>query len=443
MLFSKKHDYKIHWDTFYTGDRNVYIDSTRDRKEYPSLNDEISTQVLVVGGGYTGLACALHLNHLGYDVTVIERHHVGWGASGRNGGQVQSGYQLEYSNMESRYGELITHQAHDQAEEGMQQIRDWIDEFGIDCEKQDGVICVSLSEGGMRSQLEKMEREKAYWGDSVEPMDAATLKKNIGSSFYMGGLHDKQAFHINPMKYVVGLAKAAAARGVRIYENTPAEVILTGDMIKVYTASGAINCKHLVLCGSAYQGTLIPELRSKNLLLRTSMVATEPLPKNTSVLKGGQAVYEDCFNLYYFRKSADNRLIFGGGDSIQGLEKDRSRQEDIIQEVLEDMHLIYPQVRDNKITHVWGGYLGVTVSQMPLVGKLKGTNIYHAGGYCGHGSVPSHVAARAIAEAIDGRPGRISTFRNFTTMTIPGMGRFDPLIGRMALAWYRFLDRNA
>ncbi len=415
-----------------------YLSTASVRSPSPPLETDLSVDVCVIGGGYTGLSSAIHLAELGFEVAVLEAHRVGWGASGRNGGQVGSGQRLGQDVLETELGHDHSRALWSIAEEAKFTVRELIKKYGIRCEYRPGIAGLGQcrhSARRARSTLEHLERNYGY--DQLEMLDDESLAELVGSTVFKGGLIDWGAGHLHPLKYAFGLADGAREIGVRVFEASGAESIGNGRRITVTTAKGSVSATAVVIACNGYLGTLDPKTSRKVMPINSFMIATEPLGERraTRILGRDVAAYDDRFVVNYFRRSPDHRLLFGGGESY-GVRFPR----DIAHKVRKRMLRIFPDLSDVRIDYAWGGTLAITRNRMPYFARA-GTSIYSASGYSGHGVALATMAGKIIAQAIGGDLEKFDVMARVPTPGFPGGNRLRSPILTLALIWFAIRDR--
>ncbi len=320
---------------------SFYADTVSHLPLQPPLKGEHKADVVIVGAGFTGLSAALHLAERGYDVAVLDAHRMGFGASGRNGGQVGSGQRVEQDRLEKTYGLDKARQLWGLAEDAKALVRHLITTHDIDCHYRDGIAhsCWRQSEVDEDHRyVEKLQREYNY--EQIEPLDQNAMYDMIGSPVYRGGSIDHGAGHLHPLAYVLGLGRAALAAGVRVYENSMATRIIEGKKPSVMTDQGAIHADHLILACNGYLGALNKPVARRVMPINNFIVTTAPLDtESPSVLASDIAVADSKFVLNYFRRSHDNRLIFGGGENVS-----YRFPTDIRAMVSKPLHTVFPQL---------------------------------------------------------------------------------------------------
>jgi gamma-glutamylputrescine oxidase len=395
---------------------SYYAASANPVPPRPALEESVEADVCVIGAGYTGLSSALFLLEQGFSVVVLEAARVGFGASGRNGGQIVNSYSRDIDVIEKSVGareaQLLGHMAF----EGASIIRERVARYGIDCDLKDGGIFAALTSkqmGHLQSQQRLWER---YGNTQLRLLDQHAIRDAVACEHYIGGLLDMSGGHIHPLNLALGEATAIESLGGRIFEQSAALRIERGAEPVVHTARGQVRAKFVIVAGNAYLGNLVPELAAKSMPCGTQVIATEPLDAQlaSSLLPQDYCV-EDCnYLLDYYRLSADKRLIFGGG-VVYGA-RDPANIETIIRP---KMLKALPQLKNVKIDYAWTGNFLLTLSRLPQVGRL-GDNIYYSQGCSGHGVTYTHLAGKVLAQALRGQAERFDAFAGLPHYPFPG-----------------------
>ncbi|WOC78168.1 FAD-binding oxidoreductase [Stutzerimonas frequens] len=416
---------------------SYYAATANMTKERPALQEAKQTDVCVIGAGYTGLSTALFLLEKGFSVTVLEATKVGFGASGRNGGQIVNSYSRDLDSIERSVDSSAAKLIGQMAFEGGRIIRERVARYNIQCDLKDGGVFAALSQ----KQMHHLEAQKALWErygyHQLELLDEQGIKRVVASDRYIGGMLDKQGGHIHPLNLALGEAAAVESLGGVVYENSPAVRIERGEQPLIHTPTGNVRAKFVVVAGNAYLGNLIPELAAKSMPCGTQVIATEPLDDELarSLLPQDYCV-EDCnYLLDYYRLSADKRLIYGGG-VVYGA-RDPADIESIIHP---KMLKTFPQLAKVKIDYAWTGNFLLTLSRLPQVGRL-GNNIYYSQGCSGHGVTYTHVAGKVIAEALSGQAERFDAFASLPHYPFPGGQRFQAPLSALGALYYNLRDR--
>ncbi len=411
-----------------------YAATSTPHTPFPALAGEVTADVCVVGGGYTGLSAALHLAGAGLDVVLLEAQRVGWGASGRNGGQVGSGQRRDQGWLEARLGSERARLLWDLAEEAKALVRGLVERHGIACDLKPGVIHAARRASEVphyAEEAEKLARDYGY--AAVEPLDRAGIAARVGSDAFHGGLLDRGAMHLHPLNYALGLTRAATAAGVRVFEGSRVEAIEP----EVRTAAGRVRARFTVLAGNGYLGGLVPEVAARVMPINNFIVATAPLGEEAALrlLPYDEAVADSLFVVNYFRLSADRRLLFGGGESYG-----YRFPADIAALVRPRMLTIFPGLAGTPIDFAWGGTLAITVNRLPAFQRL-GPTVFSASGYSGHGVALATLAGKLIAEAVQGTAGRFDVFARLPQPRFPGGGALRWPLLALAMSWHALRDR--
>lgn len=418
---------------------SLYADTRMDLAPFPSLRGETRADVAVVGGGYTGLSAALHLARQGYDVALLEAHRAGFGASGRNGGQMGSGQRQEVDWLEAQLGPEAAQRLWQLAEEAKALVRSLAAEAGVPV--RDGVAHASRNRAEVDHARHLADRLASDYGyDKVQPLDRAELEELIGSRAYFGGDVDWGAGHLHPLNLALGLAKLADRAGARIHEGTHVHRITharkAGEKSTVHCDTGKVICDHVILAGNGYLGDIDGKVAARVMPINNYIVATEPLgDRFPEILPRNPAVADTKFVVNYWRLDDERRLIFGGGESASYRFPD-----DIASVVRPHLHAVYPQLEDVQITHSWGGTLAITMNRMPCFAR-PAANCLSASGFSGHGVAMASLAGRLMAEAIAGQAEGFDALAAVPTRSFPGGRMFRGPLLVAGMAWYGLRDR--
>jgi gamma-glutamylputrescine oxidase len=402
---------------------------------FPPLRGEVRADVCIVGAGYTGLSAALHLAERGLSVVVLEAQRVGFGASGRNGGQVGSGQRLDQDALEAMAGRDDARKLWDMAEAAKALVRDLGACMpGVDYRPGVAHACRSVAEvRADHAYADRLARDYGY--TQVETLDRAGIRALIGSESFAGGTIDWGAGHIHPLNFALGLARAAVAAGAVIHERSEVKAIDHGPRPVVRTDAGSVVATHVILAANGYLAGLAPEVEARVMPINNFIVATEPLGDMAhSILSQPVAVADSRFVVNYWRLSSDNRLLFGGGESYGW------RFPDPAATVRKPMLQIYPQLRDVALTHAWGGTLAITMNRMPCFRRVA-PNVLSASGYSGHGVALATMAGRVLADAVAGQAAGFDLLARLPQPRFPGgvALRWPMLV--LAMTWYSLRDR--
>ncbi|MCB1754415.1 MAG: FAD-binding oxidoreductase [Gammaproteobacteria bacterium] len=405
---------------------------------FPTLDETVDCDVCVVGGGYTGLSTALHLAERGYEVVLLEAQKIGWGASGRNGGQLGSGQRVEQDDLESRHGRETARRLWDLAEESKSTVRELIARHAIDCDYKPGILHAShkpaLADAEMR-YAEKLQTEYGY--QQIRPVSREEMRDMIETDAYFGGSIDTGAGHLHPLNFALGLGGAAQKAGVRIFEHSPVLKLREQGKACLVTERGRVRPRFTVLACNGYLGRIEPRLASRIMPINNFILATEPLDEALArrIIRDDVAVADSKFVINYYRLSEDRRLLFGGGENYSP-----NFPKDLHRFVRKYMLKIYPQLSGTRIDYAWGGTLAITLNRMPHIGRLDG-DIYYAQGFSGHGVGMATLSGKLIAEAVAGSAERFDVFARLPSHSFPG-GRWLRYPAQVAgMLYYSLRDR--
>ncbi len=403
---------------------------------FAPLQGDTTADICIVGGGYTGLSAALHLAQRGFNVALLEAHKIGFGASGRNGGQVGSGMSKSQLWLEKTAGTQNARRYWSMAEEAKALVRSLITDHAMPVTFAPGVAHVCWHDSELREAFdyaEKLRRDYGY--TQIEQLDHDRIGQVVGSKAFKGGVIDRSAGHIHPLNYAIGLAKAAQAAGVRLFEGSEVTQIIPGAKPVVRTAQGSVKASQVILACNGYLGGLQPKVAARVMPINNFIIATEPLGDTARrVLAENIAVYDTKFVVNYWRLSDDSRLLFGGGESYG------YRFPDIVATVRKAMLAIYPQLTDTKIDYAWGGTLAITTNRMPCF-MSPAQNVLAASACSGHGVALSTLAGKILAEAVAGQSERFDLFAQLPQMAFPGGATLRHPLLVLAMTWYSMRDR--
>ena len=419
---------------------SYYFASANQVPEFSKQQGSERADVCVIGAGFTGLSAALHLAKAGYSVVLLDAHRIGWGASGRNGGQLASDNRCDQDTLESQYGKDGARALWNIAQDANTLCRELIHEHEIDCDLTNGIIHADHRKRYLnetREYAEKLQTEYQY--EKVQYLEKNDIRDLVGSESYHGGSLDMGAAHLHPLNFAIGLAKAASEAGATIYQESP---VLnyndsSGGKVSVKTATGEITANHVLLACNGYLDKLNSKVASRVMPINNYIIATEPLSDEQArdLIRENHAVADSRFVVNYFRLSADKRMLFGGGENYSF-----QFPTDIKNFVRKHMLAIYPQLKNTAIDYGWGGTLAITVSRMPYFAKLS-ENVLSASGYSGNGVAMATMAGRIMAEMIDGKLAKFDTMSKLKTYPFPGGTSLRWSLLVLAMTYYSMRDK--
>jgi glycine/D-amino acid oxidase-like deaminating enzyme len=415
---------------------SYYAASVHERSGYPALAGDLRADVAVVGAGFTGISAALCLAERGYDVVVLEAKRVGWGASGRNGGQLIDGF-VDPGKIESRLGADAARLAYRMGLECRDLVVERIERYGIDCDLTFGFVDLALRQRDIDCFRREIDRKiRLNYPHKMQFVPKEEMSSIVGSDRYIGGLVNAGNGHLHPLNLCLGEARAASSMGVRIFERSPVTRIRHGSCALLETAHGTVQAKRVVLAGNAYLGRAEPKLFGTVIPAGSYMIATERLDPALAkeLLPQDMAACDQRVTLDYFRLSADKRLLFGGLCNYSGRDP-RS----ISATLRPNMLKVFPQLEGANIDFEWGGYIAISINRIPQLGRI-GENSYYAQGYSGHGLAPSHLAGKIIADAIGGDLERFDVFERIGHSKLPGGKWFANPALALGMLYYRMKE---
>jgi gamma-glutamylputrescine oxidase len=414
---------------------SYYAASANPQPSRPALRGRTDADVCIVGAGYTGLSSALHMAEAGFKVVVLEAAKTGWGASGRNGGQIVHSYSRDIDVIEKNHGKAVADAMGSMAFEGARIIRERVAKYGIDCDLKDGGVYAAKTRKKAEALHEHKELWEKYDGLKMQLVEGADIRNYVHTDEYQAILIDPTGGHIHPLNLALGEATAFESLGGFIHEQSPVIKIGRGETAVVRTAEGEVHAKFVIVACNAYIGELEPRLGAKAMPCGTQVVATAPLDDWQGVLPSDYCVEDTNYLLDYYRLSADKRLIFGGG-VVYGA-KD---PEDIESHIRPNLERTFPQLKGVPIDYAWTGNFLLTLSRLPQVGRLE-SNIYYAQGCSGHGVTYTHMIGRVLSEAIRGQCQRFDVFAGLPHYPFPGGRMFRVPFTALGALWYDIRDR--
>lgn len=420
-----------HTNSYYAATANKII-------QRPALQGEHRADICVIGGGFTGVSAALNLAEKGYKVILLEANRIGWGASGRNGGQASGEPRHDQEDLESRIGKDDARAQWDLNWAALDEMQRRIKKHDIQCDWTPGIIHATYKakdDEWYKSYIDKLNND--YDCDWIKYVSPEEMSDKVGAKVFRGGQLDTRSGHVHPLNYVCGLAAAAEEAGAQIFEGSRVVSYDQGEPTRIQTAEGTVVADYVVLGCNGYLEKLEGRVAGKIMPINNFVVVTEPLGHDyaRSLIRDNEAVVDSKFVVNYWRLTPDNRLCFGGGENYSS-----KFPKDIANFVRKPMLSIYPQLKDVKVDYAWGGTLAITMNRMPHFGQLS-PNVFYAQGYSGHGVVLASYAGKMIADAIAGQAEQFDVLKRAPTYTFPGgtLLRYPGMVAGML--WYAMLDR--
>lgn len=420
---------------------SYYADTAVRDTRYPALQGDVHCDVAIVGGGLAGLSAAIELADKGFSVRLLEARQIGFGASGRNGGQAIHGLACDQDTIEAQLGAEEARRVFDVSIEALDLIRQRCDRFNIDADWRDGYLGVACTPGKARALLQGADHLSKHYHYPMKAIAKADLPTWINSPRYQAAVYDGRSGHLHPLKYTLGLARAAHSLGVQIHEDSAVTALSGQGTVTLRTAAGSVTARQVLLAGNVYLQGLAPSLQDRIMPVGTYIIASNPVSPDLvhSLIPCGAAVCDNNFVLDYFRFSADHRMLYGGRVSYSTatpLNLAGSMQQRMIE--------TFPQLAGVGVSHAWGGFVDISMNRAPDFGRLPHQpNVYYLQGFSGHGLALTGMAGRMVAQAMAGDAGRFDTFARIRHHSFPG-GRWlrTPALV-LGMAWYRMKDALA
>ena len=421
--------------------RSYYAASTNRALDLPQLRGELRADVCVIGGGFSGLNTAIELADRGLDVVLLEANRIGWGASGRNGGQLIRGVGHDVEQFRGMVGDEGVDAFKRMGIEAVEIVRQRIERFAIDCDLAWGYCDLATRPRHLEHlQAEYADLKRLGYPHELQQIPQAALGNVIGSQRYIGALLDRGSGHLHPLNLALGEAAAAQSLGVRLFEQSPVERIDYGAQVTLHGSMGRVRADQLVIACNAYLGQLQPRLAGKVLPAGSYIIASEPLPEALAreLLPQNTAMCDQRVAVDYFRLSADRRLLFGGACHYSGRDP-----ADIRAYMLPKMLAVFPQLQGVGIDYQWGGMIGIGANRLPQIGRLPDQpNVYFAQAYAGHGLNATHLAGRLLGEAISGQlSSGFDLFAQIPHRTFPGGSHLRSPLLALGMLWHRLREQ--
>lgn len=420
---------------------SYYSASIVEDSDYPRLQGEHDVDVAIVGGGFTGVASALELAERGYRVAVVEANRIGWGASGRNGGQVTgslSGENGMRQKMASAPGGDVDRFVWNLRWRGHRIIEERVARYDIACDLAHGHLQAAYKPSHIAALKDDLKNAQARgMGEHVRWLDRAQVHDVLATDLYHGGLRNDYNMHLHPLNLCLGEARAAAGLGARIFEDSPVVAIEHGSRPTIVTAEGRVRADSVIVAGNAYHRLERKEMGGRLFPAALGIVTTEPLGNETAagINPDNLAVYDTRFVLDYYRLTADKRLLFGGGANYSG--RDAANVEAELRPRLERT---FPRLQGIGIEFQWQGMAGIVINRIPQLGKLS-DNVYYAQGYSGHGIATSHIVGQIMADAVSGTLEAFDAFASVKHWRVPLSDRLGNTLLAAGMWYYQLLEK--
>ncbi|PIE46702.1 MAG: gamma-glutamylputrescine oxidoreductase [Gammaproteobacteria bacterium] len=415
---------------------SYYAHSANPKPERPVLKDDIEAEICILGCGFSGLSTAIHLTETGHEVVMLEGAQVGWGASGRNGGQIVNGLNASIQKIKKNYGAETADFAGGLVTRGGKIIRRLIADYDIQCDLKEKNFFAALTHQHLKDLEDTHKLWQKYGVTEREMVGKDEVAQYVKTDAYVGGMIDHSGGHIHPLNLALGEAEAVEKNGGKIYENTlVVDIEYNDNHILVISEFGTVKCQKAVICGNAYLNKVIPKLTDRVMPVSTQIIATEPLGDLADELIPSDICVEDVrYILDYYRLSADKRMLFGGGTVYGGTDPT-----DIKGKIRPNMEKIFPELKDVNIDFAWSGNFALSFSRVPQMGKLH-DRVYFAHGYSGHGVTGTHLFGQILANAINGDTEEFDRFSSIRWFPFPGGRMFRVPYSVVGSWWYGFKD---
>ncbi len=420
---------------------SYYTATVNEDSHYPELCEDLEVDVVIIGGGFTGINTALELSEKGLTVTVLEANKIGWGATGRNGGQITgslSGDRAMQKQMQKTLGTEAEQYVWNLRWRGHDIIQQRVKKYAIDCDLEHGHLQAAYKPAHMQElQTIYSESIKRGFADNLTLLSQSDIPEYLETDIYCGALYNRKNMHVHSLNLVLGEAKAAANLGVRIFEHSKVLEVKEGQRPTVLTEHGSVKANKVLLAGNAYHRLARSKMSGKIFPAAGGIIATEPLDKKTALTINPKnlAVYDCRFVLDYYRLTADNRLLFGGGANYSGKES-----RDIQAELRPALEHTFPRLKGVKIDFAWSGMMGIVINRIPQLGKIS-NNIFYAQGYSGHGIATSHIVSEIMANAISGDLNEFDIFAQCSHIRVPGSEWLGNQFLALGMWYYLMLEK--
>jgi gamma-glutamylputrescine oxidase len=414
-----------------------YAASAHDKRRRTALQEDIETDVCVVGAGFTGVSAALELVERGYSVVVLEAERIGFGASGRNGGQIVNGYSRDLETIASRYGADKAAALGAMSLEGGSIIRERVARYDIECALADGGFFAAFTD----KQMREMEAHKAHWQrhghPGLEMVSRSDVSRYVATDRYAGGMVDRLGGHLHPLNLVLGEADAVERQGGLIFEGSRVTALEPGAIKRVRTSGGSVSCRYVLICGNAYLGPQFPQISGRMMPVSSQVAVTEPLGEQRAqaLLPANYCVEDANYVLDYYRRTEDNRILYGGGIGYGG-----GDPKDIAGLIRTKLLKTFPDLADVRLDYAWSGNFALTLTRIPHVGRLS-PSVYFSHGDSGHGVTTTHLLGKILGEVVAGHAERYDVWSSLPNLAFPGGRVLRVPLTVLGAWWYGLRDR--
>ena len=414
-----------------------YAASANDRHVRLPLREALTADVCIIGAGFTGISAALELSERGYGVVVLEAERIGFGASGRNGGQIVNGYSRDFETIERRYGREKADRLARMSREGGDIIRDRVAKYDIRCDLRQGGFFAAFTAKQMREFEAVKASCESYGLDGMEMVSRQDVGKYVATDRYAGGMIDTRGGHLHPLNLVLGEAEAAERLGARIFENSRVTGVTLDGRPVVRTEYGTVQAQYLLVCGNAYMGNLLPAVTDRMMPVSSQVMVTEPLEPGLieRLLPADFCVEDANYVLDYYRRTSDNRLLYGGGIGYGGQDP-----ADLTAIIRPNMIRTFPELARTKTDYAWSGNFALTLTRIPHVGRLS-DHVLFSHGDSGHGVTTTHLLGKILGEAVAGHAERFDVWASLPSFPFPGGKTFRVPLTMLGAWWYGMRDR--
>ncbi|TBU71495.1 NAD(P)/FAD-dependent oxidoreductase [Phytopseudomonas daroniae] len=419
---------------------SYYSASIDQESDYPSVQGEVRVDVAIIGGGFTGVATAVELAERGFKVAVVEANRIGWGASGRNGGQVTgslSGDTAMAKQMRKRLGGEVDDFIWNLRWRGHAIIEQRVRRYGIACDLKHGHLHAAMKPAHLNELRASYDEALSHGMEAdVTLLDACGVRAHLASDLYLGALKNTRNLHLHPLNLCLGEARAAHSLGALLFERSPVLEIVHGATPTLVTAEGRVVANQVLLAGDVYHKLEPEKLKGMIFPAMGGIVTTAPLGELAAQINPHDLAVYDCrFVLDYYRLTADGRLLFGGGANYSGRDS-----RDIAAELRPGIERTFPSLKGVPIEFQWSCAMGIVMNRIPQLGKLS-PNVWYCQGYSGHGIATSHVMGEIMAEAMSGELARFDTFAGCSHIKVPMGDVFGNPMLALGMWYYQMLEK--